>query len=166
MNEALERKLCEQRVRNIVKRLDGLEVLRIYAQGDSAALDFVLENTAELLWRKSRWDASVPDSLPREELVDWIVGVMQLVEGGEYYLYEAAYPMRFWVKISLRDAHAAALSLWRHDSILKSQEEGCSLGFMLLDSHMTALREVGSDSRSEERFTYDELPVSLPDELR
>lgn len=162
MNEALERRLCEQRIRNIVKKLDGLEVLQIYAQGDNAALDFVLENTAELLWRKDRWDASVPYSLPEEELLNWVIDVMQLAEGHEYYFYETAYPMHFWIKMRLRDVHAAAMSLWRHDSILKSHDEGYSLGFMLLDSRMTVLREVGLDSRSEDRFTYDELPVDLP----
>lgn len=149
--ELLEKKKKLQKVRNILKTLDGIKVLCIYETPDSA-LEQILENLSDIGYYAytkqpdSRISVKADDSL----IYQWIAENMHLGNRDILFLLCKG----IWVKIQIIETMTAMQSLW-------NQIDPCCKGFTVLNEAMDTLSEVGNDSRDELNYLFDVYSINI-----
>lgn len=131
----LEFKLRMQKIRNILKDLNGLKILEI----SEIHFDFKI-------LKKSGYyaDQKIPNSKisiysKASDLYDWIIQCLQLEDGKILFLLLDSFP----IKVKILNVEIAVKNLWQAREIT------------ILDVQQTVLSEICCDSRDEQHYLFD-----------
>lgn len=134
----LEKKKQLQHIRNMLKVVDGIEVIEI-----CNGLSVDIENYYS--------SEKVPDSRISESsdnIYEWIADCMNLEDNMIVYLLCESVPVR----IRITDVQTAVKSLWN------ARRE-----ITLIDKNLDIVYEVGSDSRDEYNYLFDVYYTKKPE---
>lgn len=149
--EILEKKKRLQKVRNTLKEISGIEVLCIYENQYIPKFYGMWERLSELGYCS-------PDKIPDNKIdcksedsviYQWVLERTKLENGMTVYLM----CRDVWVKVMISDIHKAVKDLW--DVI------GRQNGITIVNEDLTILKELGSDSRDEYNYLYDEYDLTV-----
>lgn len=131
----LEFKIRTQKIRNILKNLNGLKILEI----SEIPFDFKI-------LKKSGYyaDRKIPNSKisiysKASDLYAWIIQCLQLEDGKILFLLLDSFP----IKVKILNAEIAVQNLWQAREIT------------ILDIQHTVLSEICCDSRDEQHYLFD-----------
>jgi len=134
----LEKKKQIQRIRNMLKAVNGIEIMEI-----CNGLSVDIENYYS--------SEKVPDSRISESsdnIYEWIADCMNLEDNMIVYLLCESVPVR----IRITDVQTAVKSLWN------ARRE-----ITLIDKNLDIVYEVGSDSRDEYNYLFDVYYTKKPE---
>lgn len=133
----LEKKKKLQRIRNILKVADGIEVIEIC---DGLSIDIENYYSSE----------KIPDSIitPDENIYNKIIKYMHIQNNMITFIMCEGVP----VKIRITDVKTAVKSLWNtyHE-------------IMIIDENLTKVYEIGNDSRDEYNYLFDIFYIKKPE---
>lgn len=143
----LENKKQIQKAKNILKSMSSIKVLHIYD------IDYI-EQLEKINFKNSGYYSSlkIPDSkisYDTDEFIiyRWIIDCMKLKNKElVYFLCN-----NIWTKIQIIDVESAVKELWNYNNESK--------GFIIFNEKLHKLLEVGSDSRDENNYLYDEFII-------
>ncbi|MDE6730418.1 MAG: hypothetical protein K2J71_06545, partial [Oscillospiraceae bacterium] len=126
----LEFKIRMQKIRNILKNSDGLQVLEI----SEIPFDFrILEKSGYYADHKMP-DSKIPMDSQTPALYAWIIQCLQLEDGKILFLLLDSFP----IKVKIIHTEIAVKNLWQAREIT------------ILDAQQTVLSEICCDSRDEQ----------------
>lgn len=149
--EILEKKKRLQKVRNTLKEISGIEVLCIYENQYIPKFCGMWERLSELGYCS-------PDKIPEDKIdcksedsviYQWFIDRTKLENGMTVYLM----CRNVWVKVMISDIRTAVKDLW---DVIGSQN-----GITIVNEDLTILKELGSDSRDEYNYLYDEYDLTV-----
>lgn len=143
----LENKKQIQKAKNILKSMSSIKVLHIYD------IDYI-EQLEKINFKNSGYYSSlkIPDSKISYDtnefiIYRWIIDCMKLKNKElVYFLCN-----NIWTKIQIIDVESAVKELWNYNNESK--------GFIIFNEKLHKLLEVGSDSRDENNYLYDEFII-------
>lgn len=142
----LQRKVALQKVRNILKTVNGVKILCIYEECDSRLEHISVKGYYSYSKQPdSRISVDSNDSL----IYQWIRENMKLKNNDVLFLLCNG----IWIKIQIIEVTSAIQSLWNNI-------DSCCKGFIVLTENMDKLLEVGNDSRDEWNYLFDEYSIA------
>ena len=146
----LEKKKKLQKTRNMLKKLDGVEILYVYEECNDSKLKIIADSLWNHTFTGQYSNTKSPDSKIRRDSGDldiykWIKEVTKLKTNQIVFLFYNG----VLVKIQIADVDNAIQTMW-------NRIDERSKGFLILSENMDTLLEVGSDSRDEMHYLFDE----------
>lgn len=136
--QLLEKKKKLQRIRNMLKVTDGIEVVEI-----CDGLDVDIENYYSC--------KKIPDSVipvNSDNIYEWIADCLELENNMNVFLLCENIP----VKIRIKDVQTTVKSLWNAYGEIT-----------LIDQKLETVYEVGNDSRNEYNYLFDIYHIKKPE---
>ncbi|MDD7669044.1 MAG: hypothetical protein SOW14_08270 [Agathobacter sp.] len=146
--ELLEIKKQMQGARNILKDLQGIQVIHLYEPGEGTIAQINLEKMGVLSGYKEP-DMVLEYNETYQTVADFLKVKTGLANGQKIYLLLSN---GIWSEVQILDV----------DQFIKSyfhSEYRNSFGIAFIDSDMKKMYEYGSDSRDEYHLLYDEYEV-------
>ena len=142
--ERLQRKLAEQKARNIIKKIRSVQII---GQETCALPDHALLEKLGFYSQDKKPDSAIPESADLQEIIDRMLSLLNDESGEIFFLliYGVIYKVRF------TDRAAALRELWT------APEAGRYI--CLLNEDKTVLYEFGSDSRDEDNYLFDKYQL-------
>lgn len=142
--ELLEKKIKLQKVKNILKELNGVAVIQIY--DEISKYDSILNRLLEAGYYsdEKQPDSNISADSDESVIYQWIIDCMELRENQKLFLVVN----HILVKMQIVNSFEVAESLWNH-------VHPDSKGITILNEQMTILWEVGNDSRDEQNYLFD-----------
>lgn len=146
----LEKKKKLQETRNMLKKLDGVEILYVYEECNDSKLKIIADSLWNHTFTEYYSNTKSPDSKIRMDsgnldIYKWIKEVTKLKTNQIVFLFYNG----VLVKIQIADVDNAIRTMW-------NRIDERSKGFLILSENMDTLLEVGSDSRDEMHYLFDE----------
>lgn len=144
----LEKKLRIQRVKNILNRLEGIEILELYDKEENEALNNLFSRYRSIMRSASTLPYSkISYCCSESQRNSWIITEMDLKEEQTYFFLCEL----IWAKIKIVDLPSAVKSLWEH----QIEKGRGTLGFLLADASANKIMEASLDSRDEYHYLID-----------
>ena len=122
-----------------LQQMTGIEVIRIFEQSEPEELNEIYSAYASFAYSYDFEPYSrLPYGSSEAEIHAWILAVMGLKEGGEYF-----FRCDLWVQIRIRNPQLAVQSLWHENN------------FLLVETNFSRVLEAGFDSRDEDNYLID-----------
>lgn len=131
----LESKIRMQKIRNILKNLEGLEILEI----SEIPFDFKILKKYGYYSNQKIPDSRISIYSSLSDLYAWIIQCLQLQDAKILFLLLDSFP----IKIKIRNTETAVKSLWQFGEIT------------ILDEQQTMLSEICCDFRDEQHYLFD-----------
>lgn len=146
-----EKKRDIQMAKNILKVIEGIEVLDIFEMKSNSILAKINCNYNQAQQNSKILPISklsVNSSLT--EICRWIRKSIDIIKNKEYFFCCGGLIIKVWTKIKIVEADKAVESMWLCDK--KINNKGYCLGFLLVDFISAQLYEVCFDSSDEYHY--------------
>lgn len=148
----LQRKKDGAKVRYMLNTLAGIEIIRIYYDGDESTDYFSRKYRQYIkLWQNGEiTSVKFPLKSKCKQIFQWIVSQAGIIRYSEYLF---VIPMRsgeIIAEIKLNDVSEALTALWNHQKFLIGKYY--SRGFTLIDAHKKKIIDVNCDSGDEYNY--------------
>lgn len=118
--------------------MTGIEVIKIFEQNELEELNEIYSAYTSTYSHDFEPYSKLPYGSPETQIYSWIIKVMGLKEGAEYF-----FRCGLWVHIRIQNLQLAVQSLWYGKN------------FLLAEKNLSRILEVGFDSRDEDNYLID-----------
>lgn len=124
-----------------LKQMAGVEVIKIFEQNELEELNEIYSAYTSTYSYDNDFEpySKLPYGSPETQIYSWIIAVMGLKERAEYFFNCGG----LWVQIRIQNIQLAVQSLWYENN------------FLLAETNLSRILEVGFDSRDEDNYLID-----------
>lgn len=148
----LQRKKDGAKARYMLKNLAGIEIVRIYYDGDESTDYFRRKYRQYIkLWQNGEITSiKIPLKFKWTQIFQWIVSQAGMIRYSEYLFVIPMQSGEIIAEIKVNDVLEALTSLWNHQNFLIGKYYSC--GFTLIDAHKKKIIDVNYDSSNEYNY--------------